>query len=215
MKRLGALKNAASLKSSRDRLADVTFVIDQLDQWNRDKGHSLFGKLDLEHIGMSGHSFGAVTTLGVAGRKSFLGPAIREPRIDAFLAMSPQPGKGLSPEKAFAGIDRPMLCMTGTNDDSLIDPRVTPQSRQLVFKALPAGDKYQLVFDGGHHFTFSDADGLRRRKRDPKHHPAIQKVSVKFWKAYLEDDTSAKKWLQSDAAKSDGTLKRADIWQWK
>ena len=215
--RFNALKSAASYKSARDRLDDVSFVIDQLEQWNRTQDHPLFGKLDLEHIGMSGHSFGSVTTLGVAGQQSFFGRKFEEPRIDAFLAMSPQPGKGPPPEKAFAQLNRPLLCMTGTQDDSPIDPAVTPQSRQLVYKALPEGDKYHLVFRDGHHYTFSDARGLRRRDRDrnPKHHPAIQKISVKFWQAYLRDDAEAKQWLQSDTAHSDGTLAAEDVWQWK
>ncbi|MCS7470506.1 acetylhydrolase [Stieleria sp. ICT_E10.1] len=213
--RFKTLKNAASYKSARDRLDDVSFVIDQLEQWNQTQDHPLFGELDLEHIGMSGHSFGAVTTLGVAGQQSFFGRKVEEPRLDAFLAMSPQPGKGPPPEKAFAQLDRPLLCMTGTRDDSPIDPTVTPESRQLVYKALPAADKYHLVFQDGNHYTFSDARGLRRRDRNPKHHPAIQKISVKFWQAYLLDDADAKSWLQSDAAHTDGTLDPADMWQWK
>lgn len=213
--KMTALKNAASLKSSLARLSDVSFVIDQLEQWNKTANHPLFKKLDLEHIGLSGHSFGAVTTLGVAGQRRLIGPSFDEKRIDAFLAMSPQPGKGRSPEKTLAAIDRPMLCMTGTKDDSPIDPTVTPDSRQLVYQALPDGDKYHLVFDGGHHFTFSDADGFRRRQRNPNHHPAIETISVKFWKAYLSDDEAAKQWLQSESPKSDGTLQPADVWRWK
>ncbi|MCA9140100.1 MAG: dienelactone hydrolase [Planctomycetales bacterium] len=213
--KFSALKDAASLKSSLDRLSDVSFVIDQLEQWNQTKEHPLFQKMDLQHIGLSGHSFGAVTTLGVAGQRRIIGPAFDEKRIDAFLAMSPQPGKGLSPEKSLAGIERPMLCMTGTNDNSPIDPTVTPEVRQLVYKALPDGDKYHLVFDGGNHYTFSDAAGILRRGRNPNHHPAIETISVKFWKAYLSDDKAAKKWLQSESPMSDGTLQPADVWRWK
>ncbi len=121
-------------------------------------------KLDLEHIGMSGHSFGAVTTLAVAGRKFPFGKSFAEQRIDAFFAMSPQPGQGLSARARLWSHQRPMLCMTGTKDDSPINDQVTPESRREVFKALPAGDKYELVFDGGHHFTFGDSDGFRTRR---------------------------------------------------
>ncbi|MDF1746382.1 MAG: hypothetical protein P1V19_21985, partial [Gimesia sp.] len=55
--RMAALKNAASGKSTLDRMQDVSFVIDQLEKWNQEKGHPLQGKMDLDHIGMSGHSF--------------------------------------------------------------------------------------------------------------------------------------------------------------
>ena len=40
-------------------------VLDQLEEWNKDSKHELHGRLDLKHIGMSGHSFGAVTTQAV------------------------------------------------------------------------------------------------------------------------------------------------------
>jgi hypothetical protein len=105
--------------------------------------------------------------------------------------------------------------MTGTKDDSPIDPTVDPQSRQTVFAALPKGDKYQLVFDGGRHFTFSDARGLRNRGRDPKHHPAIQQISLRFWNAYLNNDAASKQWLESNQPAADCQLKPSDVWQWK
>ncbi len=213
--RMAALKRAASVVSSRDRCADVSFVIDQLERWNREEGHPLEGKLDLDRIGMSGHSFGAVTTMAVAGRRFPFRISFAEQRIDAFVAMSPQPGKGIPPDVAFGELDVPVLTMTGTQDDSPIDDSTTPELRREVFKSMPVGDKYELVFDGGHHFTFSDSDGLRARRRDPDHHPAIQQISLKFWQAYLKKDLAAKAWLQSAQPRKDCKLKSADVWQWK
>nr|WP_231617855.1 acetylhydrolase [Novipirellula aureliae] len=213
--RMTALKQAASAKNAADRVKDVSFVIDQLEKWNQEVGHPLCGKLDLEHIGMSGHSFGAVTTLAVAGRKSLLGRSFAEERIDAFFAMSPQPGEGLSAERALGHIRAPMLCMTGTEDDNPLNNRVTPQFRREVYEALPEGDKYELVFDGGHHFAFGDSEGFRTRGRDPNHHPAIQKISLEFWDAYLRANSSSRQWLQSKQPTIDCKLKTTDIWQWK
>ncbi|WP_419194110.1 alpha/beta hydrolase family protein [Novipirellula herctigrandis] len=213
--RMKAVKQAASAKSAADRIQDVSFVIDQLEKWNQEADHPLCGKLDLDRIGMSGHSFGAVTTLAVAGRRSLFGKSYADERIDAFFAMSPQPGQGLSAQRALGHISAPMLCMTGTKDDSPINDRVTPQLRREVYKALPEGDKYELVFDGGHHFTFGDSEGFRTRGRDPDHHPAIQKISLKFWDAYLRDDQSSRHWLQSKQPKIDCKLKASDTWQWK
>jgi len=213
--RMSALQQAANAKSAVDRVRDVSFVIDQLEKWNQEADHPLCGKLDLKQIGMSGHSFGAVTTLAVAGRKSLFGRSFAEERIDAFFAMSPQPGEGLSAERALAHINAPMLCMTGTKDDSPINDRVTPQLRREVYKALPDGDKYELVFDGGHHFAFGDSKGIRTHGRDPNHHPAIQKISLAFWDAYLREDPSSRQWLQSKQPTIDCRLKAADVWQWK
>ncbi|PTL44346.1 alpha/beta hydrolase family protein [Blastopirellula marina] len=212
---MGAMKKAANGKNMIDRNKDVSFVLDQLEIWNKTGNNPLQGKLDLEHIGMTGHSFGAVTTTAVAGRKFPLGAGYSEPRLDAFMPMSPQTSEGMSAEKSFGEIKAPMLCMTGTEDASMISPNTTPESRREVYKALPAGDKYELVFDGGTHATFSDAQGIRIAKRDPAHHPAIQQISLKFWDAYLKNDAAAKKWLQSEQARKDAKLKESDVWQWK
>lgn len=212
---LPTLKKAANGKNMIDRNKDVSFILDQLEIWNKADENPLQGKLDLEHIGMTGHSFGAVTTTAVAGRKFPLGVAYAEPRLDAFLPMSPQTSEGMPAAKSFGEIHAPMLCMTGTADSSMISPNTTPESRREVYKGLPPGDKYELVFDGGTHATFSDVQGIRIAKRDPAHHPAIQQISLKFWDAYLKNDPAAKKWLQSDQARKDAKLKESDVWQWK
>ena len=48
--------------------------------------------IDPARLGMFGHSYGAVTTLGVAGRKYPVTRSFPDKRIDAFFPMSPQPG---------------------------------------------------------------------------------------------------------------------------
>ena len=215
LQRFKALKAAVSVKSSLDRIGDVSFVIDQLERWNKLAGHKLFGQLDLHRIGMSGHSYGASTTLAVAGRNFPFRKRYLEPRIVAFLAMSPQPGKGMSVERAFRSIDLPMLCMTGTKDDSPIDASVTPEARRSVYRAMPSGDKFQLVLEGAHHFSFGDARNQKARRQDPRHHPTILHLSTKFWHAYLSRDVEAKRWLQSNKPPTEGVLSPKDLWEWK
>ena len=126
--RFAALKAAASGVSLQNRLSDVSFVIDQLETWNKTNGHALHGRLNLERIGMSGHSFGAGTTLGVAGRKYSRDRSFEEKRLDAFLPLSPSPGKRADPKASFGHLTKPMLCMTGTKDGSPIDPTLTPDT---------------------------------------------------------------------------------------
>lgn len=214
--RLAALKSAANLENSRARIQDVRSVIDQLEIWNQTNEHALSGRLDIEHIGMSGHSFGAVTTLRVAGLKPPFGQATPDERISAFMVMSPQPG-GNNPQVALRSVKKPMLCMTGTDDRSVINRRLTPEMRQQVYESLPAGDKYQLVLQDANHMSFSDSTSSRLRKqtRNPQHHAAIQAISVKFWDAYLNHKPEAKKWLQSTDPFKDGQLAPADSWKWK
>jgi predicted dienelactone hydrolase len=198
--RMDALKQAASLKSSLDRTADIPFIIDRLEEWNAAADHPIKGRLNLERIGLCGHSFGAATTQALMGQMFPLNRSFADSRIDAFFAMSPSASRGVSQEKAFGHITAPVLCMTGTEDTSPINPETTAESRKAVYAALPPKDKYQLVFE---------------EKRNAHHHPAIQKISTQFWNAYLKDESAAKSWLQSSASVQDCGLLEKDIWEWK
>ena len=215
--RFQALKNAVGIPQSIDRFLDVPFILNQLEKWNGDKAHTLAGKLDLEKVGLCGHSFGAVTAQALAGQKYYIPGSFHDQRIDAFLPMSPQPFKSLPPEPSFGHIQAPILCMTGTKDGSPIDPAFQPEHRRKVYDALPATDKFQLILDGGNHYAFSDNKRalIKKVHRDPKHHPAIQKVSTRFWDAYLKGDTEAKAWLQSKSVPQDSGLGEGDSWEWK
>ncbi|MEL6108713.1 MAG: acetylhydrolase [Planctomycetota bacterium] len=212
--RAQAMREAASGRSKRSRIADVPFVIDQLETWNAESGHLLEGKLDLNRIGMSGHSFGAVTTLDVAGRKYF-NQDFEESRITAFCAFSPQPGNTRDAARAFGHLSKPMICMTGTKDKSAVNASLKPSDRQKVYTALGPGDKYQLVLKDGEHHAFGDSQGLRTRNRNPKHHPAIQQITLKFWDAYLKGDEGSKSWLQSQQPITTTELGEGDRWEWK
>ena len=209
-----SIQSAASGESFTIRMGDVKFVLDQLERWNTDKKHPLSGRMDLDHIGMSGHSFGAVTTQAVMGQKWGDRQPFHEPRLDAFILMSPSaPPKG-NPASAYGHIDEPIFCMTGTKDESVIKTRahVTPESRQTVYPALKDGGKYHVVFKDGEHFIFSGST-RRGKKRNPRYHPAILKLTTAFWDAHLKDDKKAKQWLQSDKPRE--VLIDADVYQWK
>ncbi len=45
---------------------DLTQVLDQLGIWNATLGHLFFGRLDLDHVGAFGHSFGASAVATIA-----------------------------------------------------------------------------------------------------------------------------------------------------
>ncbi len=95
-RRMTAMQEAASLENLRLRLDDVKFVLDELDSWNSDVKHDLHGRLDLLHVGMSGHSFGAVTTQFLSGEKPVVGRTFTDPRIQAAVIMSPsRPGSAI------------------------------------------------------------------------------------------------------------------------
>lgn len=211
--RMNKLKAAANGKTFLDRMKDVPATLDQLGKWHSDKEHFLFGRADLSNVGMSGHSYGAVTTQALVGQNyGRLGPKYADSRIDAGLALSPSVPKLGDADEAFEKIKLPMMLMTGTKDSSLIS-RTTPESRRLVYPALPAGSKFELVLKDAEHMAFSDAQHQRRAVRNPNHHRVIQALSVAFWDAYLKDDSAAKAWLESTAPKK--LLDPGDEWQRK
>ena len=135
-----AMQKAAGGENFLLRVNDVTAVLDTLAVWNADAGHALHNRLDLAHIGMSGHSFGAVTTQAVSGQ-TFAGESLADKRINAALAMSPSAARQNGDnKKAFGAVTIPWCLMTGTKDDAPIGS-VDAKSRLAVFPALPPGDK--------------------------------------------------------------------------
>jgi predicted dienelactone hydrolase len=209
-----AMHKAASAENFSLRVGDVSAVLDQLQVWNVEEGHALAGRLDLKRVGMSGHSFGAVTTQAVSGQKPFLpGKKTTDPRIRSAIAFSPSLPKLGSKESAFGSVSIPWMLMTGTLDNSPIG-NATPESRQEVYPALPAGDKYELVLFGAEHSVFTERSlPGERGQRNPNHHPAILALSTAFWEAHLRDDAEAKDWLKGKGPTL--ILEKEDRWQWK
>ncbi|MGL4941990.1 MAG: alpha/beta hydrolase family protein [Thermoguttaceae bacterium] len=214
--RLEAMRQAASATNAIARIGDVTTVLDQLANWNKDYPEWLAKKfnLDLENVGMSGHSFGAQTTQAVSGQRTIMGKQLDvASRIKAAVVMSPNVPPAASPERAFAAIATPWLLMTGTHDASPITS-TTPEQRRRVYDAISRGDKYELVLNEAEHSVFTESRLPGEQfKRNPQHHRTILAITTAFWDAYLKHDASAREWLQSDAVR--GVIDRADIWQHK
>jgi predicted dienelactone hydrolase len=217
--RAGAMRQAAGLENFNLRTKDVPAVLDQLERWNTQADHALAGRLQLEHIGMSGHSFGAITTQAVSGQ-SYPAAASRltDPRIKAALVLSPSRPAAGDPQKAFADVKIPWMLMTGTKDVARIGgatigaPDV--RSRLAVYPALPPGNKYELVLDGAEHSAFTDRPlPGETNQRNPNHHRVILALSTAFWDSYLKADPAAKAWLDGDGPRT--ALEEADQWQRK
>lgn len=209
---MSAMNKAANVKNLLLRLKDIPAVLDQLTAWNQETGNPLHNKLDLDKIGMSGHSFGAVTTEGVSGETlGWAGTRYTDPRIKAALCLSPSSPEHGKPSQAFASVKIPWMLMTGTNDEAPIGHQ-TLASRLAVFPALPAGGKYELVLNGADHAAFTD-NPFPKSVKNPNHHKAILALSTAFWDAWLKDDKSARAWLDGDSALS--VLTPADTFQKK
>lgn len=213
-KRMAAMRKAANAENLQLRVADVTSVLDQLSTWNNDAAHALHGTLDLTRVGMSGHSFGAVTTQSVSGQRPPVGvPSFRDSRIDAALMMSPSVPQRGSAAAAFGAVDIPWLLMTGTKDVSAIG-NTSLDDRLAVFAALPNGSKYELVLHNAEHSAFSDTTVRPGTvTRNPNHYRAILALSTAFWDAQLRGDAAALYWLDSDSVRT--VLESEDRWQRK
>jgi predicted dienelactone hydrolase len=214
IERMAALERAASIGNFRLRVQDVKAVLDQLERWNGSSGHPLAGRLDLARVGMSGHSFGAVTTQAVSGESfPLVGTRFTDARVRAALAMSPSVPRRGDPAEAFGTVEIPWMLMTGTNDVAPIG-NADAASRLLVFPCLPAGDKYELLLDGAEHSAFGDRPLPGDLKpRNPNHHRAILALSTSFWDAYLRGDAAARSWLRGPRPRA--VLEDRDRWQTK
>jgi len=209
--RLAAMRKAASAENLVSRTKDIPAVIDALTAWNADKANPLHDRFDLKHLGMSGHSFGAVTTEAVSGEAIAGGRiSFTEPRITASVMMSPSPPSLGDPAKAFAPITVPCLLMTGTQDVAPIG-NVTAEDRLKVFPALANAPAWQVVFDKGTHMSFGERDLMGAAPKDTRYHRAILALTTAFWDAELKGDKDAKAWLNGDAARS--VLVPEDKWE--
>ena len=214
---MAALKSAASRRELLARIGDVKGSLDALARLNSSGTNPLKGRFDLDHVGMSGHSFGAMTTQAVSGQRGGTPASPRwetDPRIDSALPMSPSPVKGVDPAFSFGNVRIPWLLMTGTDDGApsgIVD--IEPSDRVKVYPALPPGDKYQLVLDGGEHMAFTEGRmRFQKKSQNPNHHRVILATSTAFWDATLRDDEAAKQWLRARARE---VMEPGDRWSWK
>jgi predicted dienelactone hydrolase len=202
---------ALELARSGARVLATARRRERLDELARrvQSGDPVVGRADLSRIGMSGHSFGAITTQALAGER--FGPTagqLVDARIRAAIAFSPSGGRDTSvadSSNRFADIRLPFLSLTGTLDTSVAS-KETAESRQWPFERMPGPDKYLLVLDGADHATFGGQSELRALRRSrpgngdsDAANASIRAVSLMFWNAHLSGDDRAREWLTSGA----------------
>ena len=180
------------------RVRDVHFVIDELAR-RQSEGKCDLARIDLAKLGMSGHSFGAITTQAVSGQHYPLAAmqGSADPRIGAAIAFSPSPPmRGHDDAGAFETIHIPFLSVTGTEDVVPLTPQISAADRQRPFRAMPPGRKYLLVLAGANHMQFNGQDVLRNGMAPDPHVRAVTiAVTTAFWKATLMHDAKAADWL--------------------
>lgn len=207
--RMAAMQKAANLQNFNLRQQDIHFLLDELTRLNQSDA-KLKSRLDMDRVGMSGHSFGAVTTQAVSGQTyPGVGQSMTDKRIKAAVAYSPS----YAGDRWLKDVKVPWMLMTGTEDNSPIG-NTDAASRQKVYPALPPGDKFEVVLFGAEHsaFTESALPGDRAR-RNPNHHRVMLGLTTAFWDAYLKGDKSAKDWLLGSGPR--GIMEPKDTWKHK
>jgi hypothetical protein len=156
---------------------------------------------DLSNLGISGHSFGALTAQVMAG---MLFPAadgtlldLKEPRFKAGILYSPGSIEHLGdmkPEEVYPSINIPLFHMTGTEDGSPLSD-LGYEMRLTVYEHTHT-QKHLLVLKDGDHMVFTGSRGKLGHTSNRKTHEAIIKVSsLAYWNAQLKGDKAAQEWL--------------------
>ncbi len=195
----GSLRDAISDPQAwENRPKDVSFIIDSLAHVE-DFAPQLAGKLDLRHIGVGGHSFGAYTASLIAGTTILL-PGKAEPqsfadkRVSAVVMLSPE-GEGVMGLSAHSWdtLRLPMLLIYGSRDFGPFGEE--PDWRSEAFEKAPAGNKYELELKGATHMGFAAPFSGRGTHRVEVFQCA-RLETLAFWDAYLRQDPQARQYVE-------------------
>ena len=187
--------------ASLDRFRDIPFLLDCLEQYKAE--NSEIGEhMNLDVMGMCGHSFGALTTQVMAGmmfpNEDDVLEQIQEDRFKAGILYSFVPMGHLTdedPEKVYGTISLPMLYMTGTADDSPVE-HFDYTYRLPVYEKAGADEKMLMILEDGDHMVFTGSRGKLETYPKRKIHEEIIKISsLAYWEWYLKGDQRAKHWL--------------------
>ena len=176
---LGRLQDAAQEREALARVDDVRFALDRV----------LAGEhaphLDARQVVAAGHSYGANTSLLVAGARverdgRELG--LRDARVRAAILISAPPFFGeRDPQRILQGVQVPTLHVTATEDVIRI-PGYTSgvEDRLAVFEGVASPRKALVVFEGGSHSVFTDRGLTGGAVANQRIKAATQELSAAF-----------------------------------
>ena len=191
-----------SRSATMNRFKDIPFALDKFTAWLEEKLPHLKDMTDIDTIGMSGHSFGSLTTQVMGGMmfpdESGKLRRLRDNRCKAGILYSPGPIDHLGlddPADVYGSIDMPMLHMTGTDDSSPIES--WDYTKRLdVYKNITEAKQQLLVLKDGDHMVFNGSRGkLGQNTNREKHERIIKLGALAYWDATLKNDKAAKDWL--------------------
>jgi predicted dienelactone hydrolase len=176
----GYHRDAFDLNDFINRPKDISFVIDELERRNATQFQN---SLDLQNVGMGGHSFGGYTALAIAGAeidfehlkqdcdRPYSGVNVglllecraldlpqqtynfRDNRVKAVFAGNPV-NRGIFGPKGLGKITIPIMLGSGS-----YDPAAPPALEQAAsFTWLGSSQKYWAMVEGQAHVNFSELD---------------------------------------------------------
>ncbi len=170
-------------------------------------------RVDRDHIGVAGHSAGALTAqmaIGVKVRLSRGGGetelrSVGDPRFKAAILIS---GQGtinrLLTRDSWNDLAKPFLVMTGSRDVVAIS-RETPESRQEPFLLARPGHKFLVFIEGATHSSYGGRATLPAIDGEEVSDANLRMITgvtasatLAFWDAYLENDEHGHDYLASD-----------------
>ncbi len=144
----------ADSSSCIDRLlrawtADTAFVLDRLERLGSGVDPSRFaGRLDLDHIGVFGHSFGGATAAQFCHEDA---------RCKAGIDIDGQPFGSVVRE----GLGKPFLFLLSDHGEAKDpDTQRIEANIQSIYDSLPPSGRERVMIRGANHFLFSDDGAL-------------------------------------------------------
>jgi pimeloyl-ACP methyl ester carboxylesterase len=189
------LSQAAKDTEAMARAKDVSFALTELLALP-----AMAGRLDANRIVAAGHSYGANTTMLLAGaavpHQGEKGNEIlnlRDPRIKAAMLLSAPPFYGYGNVVAIlGGIALPTLHITSTGDEIMVPGYGSGfEDRVKVFNAIGDIRKTLVVFTGGSHSIFTDRTTAGGVELNPKVKAATQALSLAFLQQTLGGEATA------------------------
>lgn len=162
--------------AAENRPKDLSFLIDCMDRMNKGNDSRFFGKVDLDSIGVAGHSFGGFAATAVADQ---------DPRVKAIAPMA-----GVA--RTRTRYDCPALVLVATEDDTI---GLEGNDRVRAYYEESTGPRYLVEFVNGGHYSFTEmyqfnpafGDGVGSGERitngDPIHYVPME-TAFKLTNAY-------------------------------
>jgi hypothetical protein len=124
--------------------SDTTFVVDQLRRLNDDPSGKFASRMDLQRLGMFGHSFGGATALEFCHQDS---------RCKAALDVDGIPFGSVVRQ----GLSKPCMFLLSDHSREMADPESQQVLAEIqsIYDRLPDGRLY-VVIRRANHFSFSD-----------------------------------------------------------